>query len=92
LSISDVISIRVRKFADARGYFVETFRKCDFADMGISCDFVQDNQAFSAQPGTIRGLRFQVPPRAQAKLVRVLHDAVYDVAVDLRHGSSTYGK
>jgi dTDP-4-dehydrorhamnose 3,5-epimerase len=92
LSIPDVIFIRVRKFPDARGYFLETFRQSDFAHMGIGCDFVQDNQAFSAQPGTIRGLHFQVPPHAQAKLVRVLHGAVYDVAVDLRRGSSSYGK
>ena len=91
LSISGVILIRVRKFADVRGYFLETFRKADFAAMGIACDFVQDNQAFSAEPGTIRGLHFQVPPHAQAKLVRVLRGAVYDVAVDLRSGSPTYG-
>jgi dTDP-4-dehydrorhamnose 3,5-epimerase len=92
LSIPDVIFLRVRKFPDARGYFLETFRKSDFAHMGIGCAFVQDNQAFSAQLGTIRGLHFQAPPHAQAKLVRVLHGAVYDVAVDLRCGSSTYGK
>jgi dTDP-4-dehydrorhamnose 3,5-epimerase len=92
LSISDVILIRVRKFADSRGHFLETFRKSDFAEMSIDCEFVQDNQAFSAQPGTIRGLHFQIPPYAQAKLVRVLHGAVYDAAVDLRRGSPTYGK
>jgi dTDP-4-dehydrorhamnose 3,5-epimerase len=92
LSIRDVVLISVRKFADARGYFLETFRRSDFAAMGISCDFLQDNQAFSAQPGTIRGLHFQIPPHAQAKLVRVLHGAVYDAAVDLRQGSPTYGK
>lgn len=92
LSISDVILIRVRQFSDSRGHFLETFRKADFAALGVECDFVQDNQAFSAQPGTIRGLHFQVPPHAQAKLVRVLHGAVYDAAVDLRRGSPTYGK
>jgi dTDP-4-dehydrorhamnose 3,5-epimerase len=92
LTIPGVILIRVRKFADSRGHFLETFRKSDFADFGISCDFVQDNQAFSAQPGTIRGLHLQVPPHAQAKLVRVLHGAIYDAAVDLRRGSPTYGK
>ena len=92
LAISDVILISVRKFPDARGYFLETFRKSDFADIGIGCDFVQDNQAFSAEPGTIRGMHFQAPPHAQAKLVRVLHGAVYDAAVDLRRGSPTYGK
>jgi dTDP-4-dehydrorhamnose 3,5-epimerase len=92
LSIPDVIVIRVRKFADSRGHFLETFRKSDFAEMGIACDFVQDNQAYSAQSGTIRGLHFQAPPHAQAKVVRVLHGAVYDAAVDLRRGSPTYGK
>ena len=92
LSIHDVILIRVRKFADSRGHFLETFRQSDFADLGIGCDFVQDNQAFSAQHGTIRGLHFQVPPHAQAKLVRVLHGAVYDAAVDLRRDSPTYGQ
>ncbi|MEA2840402.1 MAG: dTDP-4-dehydrorhamnose 3,5-epimerase [Methylobacteriaceae bacterium] len=92
LPIPDVILIRVRKFADSRGHFLETFRKSDFAEISIGCEFVQDNQAFSAQAGTIRGLHFQVPPHAQAKLVRVLHGAVYDAAVDLRRGSPTYGK
>ncbi|MBV8848047.1 MAG: dTDP-4-dehydrorhamnose 3,5-epimerase [Methylobacteriaceae bacterium] len=92
LSIPDVIFIRARKFADSRGHFLETFRKSDFADLGIRCEFVQDNQAFSAQTGTIRGLHFQVPPHTQAKLVRVLRGAVYDVAVDLRRSSKTYGK
>jgi dTDP-4-dehydrorhamnose 3,5-epimerase len=92
LSIPDVIVIRVRKFGDSRGHFLETFRKSDFAEMGIECDFLQDNQAYSAQSGTIRGLHFQAPPDAQAKLVRVLHGAVYDAAVDLRRGSPTYGK
>ena len=92
LAIPDVIFVRVRKFADSRGHFLETFRKSDFAEMGIDCEFVQDNQAFSAQAGTVRGLHFQVPPHAQAKLVRVLRGAVYDAAVDLRRGSSTYGK
>ena len=92
LAIADVILVRVRKFADSRGHFLETFRKSDFAELGIRCDFVQDNQAFSAHAGTIRGLHFQVPPHAQAKLVRVLRGAVYDAAVDLRRGSQTYGK
>jgi dTDP-4-dehydrorhamnose 3,5-epimerase len=92
LSISDVIVVRVRKFADSRGHFLETFRQSDFAAMGIGCAFVQDNQAFSAQAGTIRGLHFQTPPHAQAKLVRVLRGSVYDAAVDLRKGSATYGK
>jgi dTDP-4-dehydrorhamnose 3,5-epimerase len=92
LSIPDVLLIRVRQFSDSRGRFLETFRKADFAQLGIECDFLQDNQAVSTHPGTIRGLHFQVPPHAQAKLVRVLRGAVYDAAVDLRRGSPTYGK
>jgi len=92
LAIPEVIVVRVRKFADSRGHFLETFRQREYAEMGIDCEFVQDNQAFSAQPGTIRGLHFQVPPHAQAKLVRVLRGCVYDAAVDLRRGSPTYGK
>lgn len=92
LTIPDVILVRVRKFADSRGHFLETFRAADFADMGIPCDFVQENQALSAQAGTIRGLHFQRPPHTQAKLVRVLRGSVYDAAVDLRRGSPTYGK
>jgi dTDP-4-dehydrorhamnose 3,5-epimerase len=92
LEISDVILVRVRKFADSRGHFLETFRKFEFGEMGIGCEFLQDNQAYSAQAGTVRGLHFQVPPHAQAKLVRVLRGAVYDAAVDLRCGSPTYGK
>jgi dTDP-4-dehydrorhamnose 3,5-epimerase len=92
LSIPEVILIRVRQFSDSRGRFFETYRKAEFAELRIECDFVQDNQAVSTQPGTIRGLHFQAPPHAQAKLVRVLRGAVYDAAVDLRRGSSTYGK
>jgi dTDP-4-dehydrorhamnose 3,5-epimerase len=92
LAIRDLILVRVRTFADSRGHFLETFRKSDFADLGIECDFVQDNQAFSAKRGTIRGLHFQVPPHDQAKLVRVLRGAIYDAAVDLRRGSPSYGK
>ncbi len=92
LAIAPVILVHVRKFADSRGHFLETFRQREYAEMGIDCDFVQDNEAFSTQPGTARGLHFQVPPHAQAKLVRVLRGAVYDVAVDLRRGSPTYGK
>ena len=80
-------SVRPRRFADARGYFVETYNERTFAAAGITARFVQDNQSYSAKRGTIRGLHFQLPPAAQAKLVRVLRGSVYDVAVDLRAGS-----
>jgi dTDP-4-dehydrorhamnose 3,5-epimerase len=92
LAIPQVILVGVRKFPDSRGHFLETYRKTDFAEFGIGCEFVQDNQASSTQAGTIRGLHFQVPPHAQAKLVRVLRGSVYDAAVDLRRSSPTYGK
>jgi dTDP-4-dehydrorhamnose 3,5-epimerase len=84
--------IEVRRFADARGAFAETFSRRDFAALGIEEDFVQDNWSRSDTIGTIRGLHFQRPPRAQAKLVRVLRGAILDVAVDIRHGSPTFGR
>lgn len=75
---------------DHRGYFMETYSTQAFAQIGIDAQFVQDNQSFTAQKGTLRGLHFQNAPMAQAKLVRVTHGAVLDVAVDLRKGSPTY--
>lgn len=75
---------------DHRGYFMETYSTKTFADIGIDTVFVQDNQSFTAQKGTLRGLHFQNAPMAQAKLVRVTRGAVLDVAVDLRKGSPTY--
>jgi dTDP-4-dehydrorhamnose 3,5-epimerase len=92
LTIPEVILIRPNRIVDKRGYFMETYRKSDFATLGIDATFVQDNQAMSADSGTIRGLHFQMPPKAQAKLVRVLSGAIFDVAVDLRKGSDTYGR
>jgi dTDP-4-dehydrorhamnose 3,5-epimerase len=92
LSLPGVILLRPRRFADARGYFTETYNEKAFQAAGIAARFVQDNQSFSARRGTIRGLHFQLPPAAQAKLVRVLHGSVYDVAVDLRAGSPNYGR
>lgn len=78
-------------FADNRGYFYESYNRHTLEAAGIVSEFVQDNESFSAY-GTLRGLHFQKPPFAQAKLVRVLEGAVWDVAVDLRVKSSTYGK
>jgi len=92
LSIPEVLLLTPKKHDDGRGYFVETYNKRSFAEAGIDCTFVQDNQSCSTQRGTIRGLHFQSDPSAQAKLVRVLHGAIYDVAVDLRQGSPTYGR
>ena len=73
-------------FGDHRGYFMETYSTQAFHEMGIDAVFVQDNQSFTAQKGTLRGIHFQNAPMAQAKLVRVTHGAVMDVAVDLRQG------
>ena len=90
--IDGLLLLRPQKYRDARGYFVETYNALAFAQVGIDCVFVQDNQALSLRTGTIRGLHFQAPPAAQAKLVRVLNGSIFDVAVDLRHGSRTYGR
>jgi dTDP-4-dehydrorhamnose 3,5-epimerase len=92
LAIPGVLVISPRRFDDARGHFMETYRVSDFAELGIRSRFVQDNQALSKAVGTIRGLHFQRPPHAQAKLVRVLRGAAFDVIVDLRVGSPAYGK
>jgi len=92
LEIPDVKIITTARYSDARGYFTETYNRRSFLDAGITADFVQDNQSLSVSEGTVRGLHFQAPPYAQAKLVRVIQGAILDVAVDVRRGSSTYGK
>lgn len=89
-SIEGVLIIEPKKFGDERGYFMETYNEADFKKLGISCRFVQDNQSKSSK-GVLRGLHFQ-KTFPQAKLVRVLFGEVYDVAVDLRKGSQTYGQ
>ncbi|KCZ85700.1 dTDP-4-dehydrorhamnose 3,5-epimerase [Hyphomonas adhaerens MHS-3] len=92
LGIPEVKLITPPRFADARGYFSETFNSANFAAAGIDCNFIQDNQSGSVLVGTIRGLHYQAPPFAQSKLVRVLAGAIIDVAVDVRRGSPTYGQ
>ncbi len=84
--------LSARRFADARGAFVETYSRRDFAGIGIEEDFVQDNQSLSRAVGTVRGLHFQLPPSAQAKLIRVLRGRILDVVVDLRRGSASFGR
>jgi dTDP-4-dehydrorhamnose 3,5-epimerase len=91
-TIPGVIVLKPRRFVDARGFFVETFNDRALRDSGIAVTFVQDNQSFSTRRGTIRGLHFQLPPSPQAKLVRVLRGSIYDVVVDLRVRSPTYGQ
>ena len=81
-----------RRFGDERGWFTETYSARSFSAALGDIVFVQDNQAFSAAAGTLRGLHFQRPPEPQAKLVRVLRGSVFDVAVDLRVGSPTFGR
>jgi dTDP-4-dehydrorhamnose 3,5-epimerase len=89
--IDGVIVIEPKVFHDPRGFFFESYRKELFAQNGIQDDFVQDNISSSAR-GVLRGLHYQVAPRAQAKLMRVLRGSVYDVAVDIRSRSKTFGK
>lgn len=90
LSIPEVIEIRPKKFGDDRGFFAETYNREQFRAAGLNANWIQDNQSFSAQLATLRGLHFQLPPFAQDKLVRVLRGRILDVAVDIREGSPTY--
>ncbi len=88
--IPGVYIIEPKVFGDHRGYFMETYSTSAFRELGIDNVFVQDNQSFTAQKGTLRGIHFQNAPMAQTKLVRVTRGAVLDVAVDLRRDSPTY--
>jgi len=93
LAIPDVMELVPKRFGDDRGYFCEIYNKQRFAEAtGAAIDFVQTNQSLSADKATLRGLHFQTPPLAQTKLVWAVRGAVFDVAVDIRHGSPTYGK
>ncbi len=92
LAIADVILVKPPRFADSRGWFSEAWNARRFAEAGIPGPFVQDNQSFSARPGTVRGLHCQVGANAQGKLVRVLAGRIWDVAVDIRRGSPTYAR
>lgn len=89
-SIEGVKIVDVKAYGDSRGYFMESYKQSDFVTGGIDCDFVQDNQSSSTR-GVLRGLHFQIE-HPQAKLVRVVSGTVFDVAVDLREDSKTYGK
>jgi dTDP-4-dehydrorhamnose 3,5-epimerase len=92
LAIDAVKLFVPRRIADARGYFVETWNRQVFAAAGIDVEFVQDNASFSERAGTVRGLHFQTPPKVQAKLVRVVRGSIFDVAVDLRRSSPSFGR
>ena len=91
LNIPDVILVEPRVMEDDRGFFFESYRRSAFLEFGIQEDFVQDNHVASAR-GVLRGLHYQVEPMAQAKLIRVLRGEVFDVAVDIRKHSPTFGK
>ena len=91
LTITGVMEIIPEKHGDARGFFSETFNAGRLSEAGIDIEWVQDNHSFSVSKGVLRGLHYQRPPFAQAKLVRVVKGAIFDVAVDIRHGSPTFG-
>lgn len=90
--IPDLLIVRPKRFGDHRGFFSEVWKREAFAAEGLEFDWCQDNHSRSAEPGTLRGLHYQAPPKAQAKLVRCTAGRVWDVAVDVRPGSSAYGK
>ena len=92
LCIPEVVVFSPTKYGDTRGFVSETYSKPSLAEVGIDIDFVQDNHALSIESGTVRGLHFQIPPFAQNKLVRVARGSIFDVAVDIRTGSPTFGQ
>jgi dTDP-4-dehydrorhamnose 3,5-epimerase len=91
-AIPAVKIVRPKKHGDARGFFSEVYNSSDWNKAGLEFTFVQDNHSYSAAVGTLRGLHFQTPPFAQAKLVRVAHGRILDIAVDIRRSSPTFGK
>jgi dTDP-4-dehydrorhamnose 3,5-epimerase len=91
LKIPEVILVKPKSYDDDRGFFMESYKMPDFVDAGITDTFVQDNHSRSSK-GVLRGLHYQNPPHAQAKLVRAVGGEIFDVAVDIRKGSPTYGK
>ena len=91
-AIEGVLEIRPQRFSDERGFFSETWNEDEWREAGIILTFVQDNHSLSRSAGVLRGLHFQRPPAAQDKLVRVTRGSVFDVAVDIRRGSPTFGR
>ena len=92
MTTNRTVLITPTRFIDKRGYFSETYNVRNFRKLGIKDNFLQDNQSLSRDTGTVRGLHFQAPPHSQAKLVRCTRGAIFDVAVDIRRGSATYGQ
>ncbi|BCG61275.1 dTDP-4-dehydrorhamnose 3,5-epimerase [Paenibacillus sp. URB8-2] len=91
-NLEGVFIVEPAVFGDHRGWFMETYSQAKFLEQGIDLDFVQDNQSYSAVKGTLRGLHYQLNPKAQTKLVRCTRGVIYDVAVDIRKGSPSYGQ
>lgn len=91
-TLDGVKEIVPQRLGDHRGFFAETYSQRAYAALGVDATFVQDNHSLSAAVGTVRGLHFQAPPHAQAKLVRCGRGSIFDVAVDIRRGSPTYGR
>lgn len=90
--LQDAFLLEPTVHGDHRGFFVESYNKETFKQLGIDIDFVQDNHSLSAIPGTLRGMHYQLEPKAQTKLVRVTRGTIYDVIVDVRQGSPTFGQ
>jgi dTDP-4-dehydrorhamnose 3,5-epimerase len=91
-AIPEVKIVVPERFGDARGFFSEVWNARSFSAAGVGAEFVQDNHACNRRQGTLRGLHYQIPPCAQGKLLRVTRGAVFDVAVDIRRGSTTFGQ
>jgi dTDP-4-dehydrorhamnose 3,5-epimerase len=90
--LQDLLLLEPTLHGDHRGWFMETYSEAKLREYGLALNFLQDNHSFSAIKGTLRGLHYQLEPKAQTKLVRCTHGAIYDVAVDIRQGSPTYGQ
>jgi dTDP-4-dehydrorhamnose 3,5-epimerase len=92
LALPGVLEITPKRHGDHRGFFSEVWSASSFDGQDLQVSFVQDNHSFSVEPGVLRGLHYQTPPFEQAKLVRVIRGSIFDVAVDIRHGSPTFGQ
>ncbi|MGC6583591.1 dTDP-4-dehydrorhamnose 3,5-epimerase [Paenibacillus sp. Dod16] len=92
LSLNEALVIEPKVHGDSRGFFMESYNESLFKQNGITYNFIQDNQSLSAEAGVLRGLHYQLNPKAQTKLIRVLTGAIYDVIVDIRKSSPTFGQ
>lgn len=91
-TLNGVLLLEPTVHGDHRGFFVESYNREQFAKLGLNMDFVQDNHSLSSEAGTLRGMHYQLAPKAQTKVVRVTAGAIYDVVVDIRRESATFGK